>query len=98
MADIRVLEFDHHDGTTKAADVSVLARSGYPLSRVEAEVLKCDVRCANCHRIRTHEQRGWWGARLFALPGNNDSSDLIRPSGGEESAPGGGIGTEESRD
>jgi hypothetical protein len=33
---------------------------------------------------------------LFALPGDNGSSDLIRPS--VKRAPGGGIGTDESRD
>lgn len=63
-ADLRVLEFDHRDRKTKAAAVSVLARAGYSLARVQAEVAKCDVRCANCHRIRTHEQRRWWGHGL----------------------------------
>jgi hypothetical protein len=62
--DIRVLEFDHREGATKTASVAVLARSGYPLTRVKAEVMKCDVRCANCHRSRTHRQRGWWGASV----------------------------------
>jgi hypothetical protein len=62
--DIRVLEFDHRDGTTKQGDVSVLASEGFGLARVRAEVAKCDVRCAICHRIRTHIQRGWWGKNL----------------------------------
>ncbi len=62
--DVRVLEFDHRDGTTKERDVAVLATEGYGIARVRAEVEKCDVRCANCHRIRTHVQRGWWGKDL----------------------------------
>lgn len=66
ISDMRVLEFDHRDGVEKVAAVSVLARAGYPLSRVVREVAKCDVRCANCHRIRTHEQRGWWGSGVGA--------------------------------
>ena len=28
--------------------------------RVEAEIAKCSVRCANCHRRRTAEQFGYW--------------------------------------
>jgi hypothetical protein len=57
-----VLEFDHRSPATKNMEVAVLARSGYPLRRVQAEVALCDVRCANCHRRRTHAQQGWWGA------------------------------------
>jgi hypothetical protein len=60
--DPRVLEFDHRDGVAKTAAVAQLARWGYALRRVQEEVAKCDVRCANCHRVRTHRQRGWWGA------------------------------------
>jgi hypothetical protein len=60
--DIVVLEFDHLDPETKDKPVAVLARSGFSLKRVQAEIAKCDVRCANCHRRRTHTQRGWWGA------------------------------------
>lgn len=62
FTDIRALEFDHREPEDKGSSVAVLARSGYPLDRVVAEIAKCDVRCANCHRIRTHHQRGWWGA------------------------------------
>jgi hypothetical protein len=64
ISNIRVLEFDHRDPASKAAEVSFLARSGYSLARVVEEVAKCDVRCANCHRMRTHLQRGWWGADI----------------------------------
>ena len=56
-----VLEFDHRDPSSKVAAVSVLARNGYSLKAVQNEVAACDVRCANCHRRRTHEQRRWWG-------------------------------------
>lgn len=59
-SDIRVLEFDHRDPLEKCAHVSVLVTTGYSLRTVQKEVDKCDVRCANCHSIRTREQRGWW--------------------------------------
>lgn len=76
MSDVRVLEFDHRDDSVKVASVAVLARSGYPLAKVQEEVKKCDVRCANCHRIRTHKQRGWWGAMLTV----EDSGRPLRSS------------------
>lgn len=58
QTDIAVLEFDHRDPATKEHYVTVLA-THKPWSRVLAEIAKCDVRCANCHRRRTAEQFGW---------------------------------------
>lgn len=57
-ADPVVLEFDHVRGV-KAANVSSLVMSVVSLTRLEAEVAKCDVRCANCHRRRTASTFGW---------------------------------------
>jgi hypothetical protein len=53
-----VLQFDHRDGTLKVATIgSMLARASW--TALLSEVGKCDVRCANCHRLRTAEQGGW---------------------------------------
>lgn len=57
-SDPRVLEFDHRDETTKVYTVAEMF--GYSWSRIMSEIEKCDVRCANCHRIRTQEQFGTW--------------------------------------
>ena len=57
--DPMVLEFDHVDSTTKRHHVGSLARAGYPWSAVLAELDKCEVRCANCHRKRTAQQFEW---------------------------------------
>jgi hypothetical protein len=48
--DSDVLEFDHRDPKTKLFALS----EGHTqtLKAVKAEVAKCDVRCANCHRKR----------------------------------------------
>lgn len=51
-----VLEFDHVVGS-KRMDVSRMAAAGYPLSHIEAEIARCEVRCGNDHRRRTHERR-----------------------------------------
>ena len=59
-ADFRVLEFDHRDKSQKKDAVANLIRNGHPLSVIVAEIQKCDVRCANCHRRRTSFQFGWW--------------------------------------
>ncbi len=50
-ADIQVLEFDHL--RDKKAEVSVLVRGGRSIREIAAEIAKCEVRCANCHRRKT---------------------------------------------
>ena len=64
VSDPVVLEFDHRDPATKTDDVGRLVHSRN-LAILTAEVLKCDVRCGNCHRRRTLLQFGsyrvWMG-------------------------------------
>jgi hypothetical protein len=48
-----VMDFDHVRGE-KVANVSVLVAGGASRRRVLAEIAKCEVVCANCHRERTH--------------------------------------------
>ena len=49
-----VMEFDHARGT-KVDNVARMVASS--LARLRAELAKCDVVCANCHRVRTHQRR-----------------------------------------
>lgn len=49
--DMRVLEFDHVYGK-KLGNISRMLESS-PWEVIEAEIAKCEVRCANCHRIKT---------------------------------------------
>ncbi len=57
-SDPRVLEFHHKFG--KDMEVSALVSGGYSIERILAEIAKCDVLCANCHRKITVEERGWF--------------------------------------
>lgn len=53
-----VYDFDHRDGETKVDNVSRLHRSkGFNSAVLVAEIAKCDIVCANCHRVRTHKRR-----------------------------------------
>jgi hypothetical protein len=50
------MDFDHRDAATKAAGVTrLVGRAG--TNRILAEVAKCDIVCANCHRSRTAARR-----------------------------------------
>ena len=53
-----VLQFDHRDGTMKVATIGELLNRASWKTLLD-EVAKCDVRCANCHRLRTAERYGW---------------------------------------
>jgi hypothetical protein len=57
--DPRILEFDDRDPLAKLDHVTRMARRGAAWRRIEAEVAKCDIRCANCHRRRTARQFNW---------------------------------------
>ena len=48
---LTVLDLDHVG--LKTRDVSAMSTRSFEL--IEAEAKQCEVRCANCHRIRTRE-------------------------------------------
>lgn len=60
-----VLDFDHVRDI-KSVEISTLVHSQASLERLENEVKKCDVRCANCHRRKTATERGSYRLRLVA--------------------------------
>lgn len=55
--DYRVFEFDHVRGL-KLNNVSSMISGGYGIKKILEEISKCEVVCANCHRIRTFERAG----------------------------------------
>lgn len=53
-AHAEALDLDHRDHATKAHDVAYLVSTRVAWPRLLAELEKCDVVCANCHRVRTY--------------------------------------------
>jgi hypothetical protein len=72
LADPAVLEFDHVG--PKTMEVGRLVREAYRLERVVAEIARCELVCANCHRRRTRRRaRAWrtdpdWSAEADPRP------------------------------
>lgn len=56
ISDLLVLEFDHV--RDKRELVTKLANRECSLKTIRAEIAKCEVRCANCHRRRTAKEQG----------------------------------------
>jgi hypothetical protein len=59
---VYVMDFDHREADRKRFNIGRDALSG-PCSEeaLKGEIEKCDVVCANCHRLRTHGQRAKLG-------------------------------------
>ena len=52
------MDFDHRDETQKKFNIAaMIGQGGFSLETLKAEIAKCDLVCANCHRIRTHITR-----------------------------------------
>lgn len=58
-----VLEFDHVRGD-KITSISNMVNNCCAYEKILNEIKKCDVRCANCHRIKTTKQLGYWTGSL----------------------------------
>lgn len=58
--DTEVLEFDHIDPKLKTDSISNMMRYHASWGKIEQEIQKCEVRCANDHRKRTIRQFGWY--------------------------------------
>lgn len=48
------MDFDHRDPKGKVGGIATLASRSWSLDRILDEVAKCDLVCANCHRVRTY--------------------------------------------
>lgn len=63
---LEVLDFDHVSGI-KTRSICDMISKGLKPSAIEEEISKCEIRCANCHRIKTFKQFGWarsdWNSR-----------------------------------
>ena len=55
-----VLEFHHKNPQEKKYNIAHLIHRGCTLEVVKKEVEKCDVLCANCHRIETASEHTWY--------------------------------------
>ena len=63
--DMVVFEFDHVRGD-KVESVARMISQGAGVGKIQREIEKCEVVCANCHRRRTARRGGW--ARLVLWP------------------------------
>ena len=59
--DPRVLEFDHLDPSAKSFSIA-RGNSDLLLSwpKILAEIEKCQILCANCHKIKTAQEQNWY--------------------------------------
>ena len=53
-AHLAALDFDHVNPKTKKHSIAKLLDTDIDYEVLMTEVYKCVIRCANCHRIRTH--------------------------------------------
>lgn len=52
-----VMHFDHLGRARKEGHISRMVASRLPKEKIEAELRKCELVCANCHAERTHRRR-----------------------------------------
>jgi len=62
------MDFDHLDPFTKKTEISRMMSRNYSHEALWQEIQKCELVCANCHRIRTSkrgspENRANWGKK-----------------------------------
>ena len=68
MFPVVVMDFDHRDPTEKTYKIAQFVGR---MSKLLAEIAKCDVVCSNCHRIRT-----WQSVGSLTLPSSNRYQQL----------------------
>ncbi len=55
-----VMEFDHLDASLKEISISEAIVRCFSWERIQAEIDKCQILCANCHRRKTAKDFGFY--------------------------------------
>lgn len=71
-SDIRALDFDHINKEDKKENIKVLMNGTVSIVKLQSEIDKCQVLCANCHRIKTME------CEDFRSPRNQPSLNSVK--------------------
>jgi hypothetical protein len=58
--DPRTLDFDHIDPAQKSFGIARAIANCFAWTIILAEIEKCRILCANCHRKHTATQQGWY--------------------------------------
>lgn len=68
------MDFDHRPGELKLFNIAAWRQYSAKVTTAKllTEIAKCDVVCANCHRLRTHRQRDHYAAVKAG-------TDLVKP-------------------
>lgn len=53
-----VMDYDHRDPSKKIYSISSMRSRRFSVENIQKEIDKCDLVCANCHRVRTHKLEG----------------------------------------
>tara|TARA_R100000458_G_C8061186_1_gene104040 strand:+ start:199 stop:552 length:354 start_codon:yes stop_codon:yes gene_type:complete len=51
------LQFDHLDKSLKKDSISNMVHKGGSIKTLKPEIRKCQLLCANCHAIKTYEEK-----------------------------------------
>lgn len=51
-----VLDFDHTDPSKKLFNISDGVSDKYSIENIKLEIEKCEIRCRNCHQIKTAKE------------------------------------------
>ena len=59
-SDFRCIHFNHLDPATKQYNISNMISGGYSIAKIQQELDKCNILCANCHSKHTAQQYSWY--------------------------------------
>jgi hypothetical protein len=62
----------HHEGN-KQDEVSRMVNHGYSRTKIESEIDRCVILCANCHQIEHYDLPGWWDDVTLEIAKNERS-------------------------
>lgn len=71
-----IMQFDHREPSQKRFEMSEL-RHNYSLKKLQSEIDKCDVVCANCHQDRTYRYQSWLTHRKLKVHRDDPQGTLF---------------------